>query len=128
MTLLVYVDASFRGRRDMASGIAAMLISDGHVRGRAALAVQTNHSHDAEKMAVVLGIQLAMLVSDAHKAIIHSDSEAVVKMVNKNRIDSITNMIAKARDNGLEIQVVYVERSQLQMTHVDYLSKSITTE
>ncbi len=131
MTIMVYVDASFRGRRDMASGIAAMLVgSDGCVRGRAALGVMAKDSHHAEGLAAVLGLQMAMLVPGQKLIMLHSDSESLVKQIQRNRaIGEIRKILACARDNGIDVQTFHMRASDdKNMAHVDYLSKSITTE
>lgn len=131
MTIMLYVDASFRGRRDMASGIAAMLLgADGRVRGRAALGVMAKDSHHAEGLAAVLGLQMAVLVPNEKLIVLYSDSEALVKQIAKNRaIDAIKKIMSEARDNGIEVKAVHLRaKDDKNMAHVDYLSKSITTE
>lgn len=127
--LMVYVDASFRGRRDMASGIAALLIEGATVRGRSALGVKALNSHHAESLAVVLGLRLAVLAK-SQQVTICSDSSGLVAQINKgNAIADISEVLAQMRDNGIDVSFVYANpKTNTSMAHVDYLSKSVTTE
>lgn len=114
----------------MATGIAAMLTDGRHVRGRAALGVTAKDSHHAEGLAVVLGMQMALLVPGHKLIVLHSDSESLVKQIARGRaIDAIKKIMSQARDNGIDVQTFHVRASDdNNMAHVDYLSKSITTE
>lgn len=132
MLVNVYVDASFRGRRDEATGITAMLVTDGHVRGRATLGVMARDSHHAESLAIVLGFSLSLLVPNAKRVILFTDCQPLVVQIARSRprvIQEIKDIISQLHTKSVETQVLYAsDKENTYMSHVDYLSKSITTE
>lgn len=138
MTLAIYTDASFRGRRRHGAGLAATLkVVGGPVLSRSVLAVSAHSSHDAECQAARFGLRIALLlplgIDDAlRNVVLISDSDSLVRAVNdalrkRGRHANVDLVLDEAAAVTAAVSSFRAERrsqdADPEMLNTDYMSK-----
>lgn len=135
MTLVVYTDASFRGRNKKAGLATIIKVVGGPVLSRSSMAVSALDSNDAECQAAAFGLSLVEQLlqrpdQTMREVVLVSDSDSLVIKINKPKPPT-TGAMKPVSEAVLRVRALVEcfraehrgEKSDPEMQNVDYMSK-----